>query len=76
VKLAINVYQCGYAKSLQIAIEDDIGGFRLAGPKFDGNSRLLKAAEIDARAASEIRHYLDRHFPVAPPSIQDRSNKE
>lgn len=42
--LAINVYRDNYTGGTQIAIEDEDGGYRLAGPKFIGKSELLKRA--------------------------------
>jgi hypothetical protein len=44
----------------QICIEHDGGmGFRLAGPKYSGNSKRLLTHEITPNQADEIRTYLD-----------------
>lgn len=47
----------------QMSIDDDDGGYRLAGGHYDGSGTILISAKIDARSAAEIRQYLDTHFP-------------
>jgi hypothetical protein len=42
-------------------------GYRIAGPKFTlSGARLLRRVKLDARAAAEIRRYLDR-IPAGTP---------
>ena len=45
---------------IQISIGDDHGGYRIAGPKFDGSSKLLSKRTLDKRDIAEIRKYLDK----------------
>jgi hypothetical protein len=47
----------------QLSIKDGNGGFRIAGPKFDGTNREVFSAAIDEHTAGTIRQYLDFHFP-------------
>lgn len=56
----------GGALQLQIAQLDEGGcghGYRLAGPKYCGDSTTLLVRELDERDAAEIRAYLDAKFP-------------
>ncbi len=65
--LLLTLDKDGWTKSLQLSIEDDIGGYRLCGPKYNGSSARLMTHVLKQRDADEIRRYLDRHFPrVAP----------
>jgi len=48
---------------LQLCIGDDTGGYRIAGPKYSGNSKRLQRHEIDAYDAQKIREHLDTAFP-------------
>lgn len=63
-ELQINVWNNRYG--LQLAVEDDTGGYRIAGPKFDGTGKKVLGHEVTDRDAKEIRAYLDRYFPVTP----------
>ncbi len=66
-KTYLALYQDGWTKGYQLAMEDETGsGFRLAGPKFNGSGKIIQRCEIDARAADEIRTYLDRSHPPTP----------
>lgn len=58
--VAITVCRDELTGSLQLEVGDDRGGFRLAGPKFSGNSIVLLRAPLDERARKEVRRYLDK----------------
>lgn len=46
---------------LQLSINaEDEGGYRICGPKYDGNSKLLKRHYITVRDIDEIQTYLTR----------------
>lgn len=49
----------------QASINDEDGGFRIAGGKYDGRGTVLLEKELSARDAEQIRHYLDAAFPPA-----------
>lgn len=49
---------------LQLCIGDDHGGYRIAGPKYSGNSKQLQKHVIDSHDAQQIRKYLDAAFPT------------
>lgn len=49
----------------QLRIGDGTTGYRLAGPKYSGNSKPLQRALITEHDAREIRRYLDHEFPIA-----------
>lgn len=58
-----------YGKSLQasLSVRDDEGkghGYRLLGPKYLGDSKLVVEAVLDAYDAEKIRALLDEVFPV------------
>lgn len=63
-KIRIDVDKDGWTKGLQLSIGDDSGGYRLAGPKFNGSSKPVLRAELDERDAREIRAYLAKGFPL------------
>ncbi len=48
---------------LQLCIGDDNGGYRIAGPKYSGNSKRLQRHQIDEHDAEQIRAYLSQAFP-------------
>ncbi|MFC8583486.1 hypothetical protein ACFUGD_02750 [Streptomyces sp. NPDC057217] len=59
----------GGALQLQIAQLDEDGlgsGYRLAGPKYLGDSDTVLTAAITEADADQIRRYLDRKFPPKP----------
>jgi hypothetical protein len=67
-KVYIGVNRGGFENGIQIAIgvETEDGGehgFRIAGPKYCGNSQTLKKHYLNANDAAEIRRYLDRVAP-------------
>lgn len=53
----------GWTGGIQLCIADDNGGYRLAGPKYNGSSKSLLRRKINERDAAEIRRYLDVAFP-------------
>jgi hypothetical protein len=72
-KITLEVCKDGLTGKPQLSInkvdENGVGGgYRLAGPKFNGSSKLLLQTELDQRDADEIRAYLDAVFPVKPAS--------
>jgi hypothetical protein len=58
------VYDAGDG-AIQIAIEDDNGGYRICGPKFFGKSRVLRRVYLDRATADAIQAYLER----VPPDV-------
>lgn len=63
--VSICVWRDGWTKRLQLSLgTGDVPGYRLAGPKFNGSSKLLLSCPIDEHGAAEIRSALDRHFPA------------
>ncbi len=49
----------------QLSIGNGSHGYRIAGPKYSGNSKNLQRHTITERDAEKIRGYLDREFPAA-----------
>ena len=49
---------------IQVSIGDNSTGYRLAGPKYSGNSVSLHRQEMSQRDATEIRQLLDAAFPI------------
>lgn len=47
---------------VSISVEDE-GGYRIFGPKFIGQSRLIRSYRLSVRDMDEIRHYLDKMDP-------------
>lgn len=47
----------------QVRLSDNIGGYRLAGGKYDGGGSVLLKEGLTERDAQEIRRYLDKYFP-------------
>jgi hypothetical protein len=67
--LVFEVSKDGWTGGLQLGISelDENGGghgFRLAGPKFNGSSKMLLKYEVTERDADEIRKLLDVKFPA------------
>jgi hypothetical protein len=62
MSVTLEVTQDGLTGGLQLAIGDEKGGFRLAGPKFNGSSRrrLVCDLEDDERALGEVQGYIDK----------------
>ena len=56
--VCIMVERDGWTKGLQLSIGDDDGGFRLAGPKFNGSSEPVLTYKLtSARDLDEIESY-------------------
>lgn len=67
--IILSVEKDGWTGGIQISISDvDIngsgGGYRIAGPKYNGSSTTLKEVKLDYDTAQQIRKYLDK---VRPP---------
>lgn len=69
-RLVFEINRTPYGRlQLQIAQVDENGcgsGYRLAGPKYAGDSVASLVHEITQRDADEIRKYLDVKFPPKP----------
>ena len=60
----LRVDRDGLTGRLQLNISNpNAGGFRLAGPKYNGSSKNLLTVKLTSRDAREIRAYLDASFP-------------
>jgi hypothetical protein len=46
--------------ALQLSINDDNTGYRIAGPKYDGNGQSLIRHELTPNDVDEIRSYLNK----------------
>lgn len=68
--LRIDVDKDGLTGMMQMSISDDLGGYRLAGPTYNGSGRNVFSARINEHAAAEIRKYLDKHFPVTGSEVE------
>lgn len=63
-RVVISVDRDGYTNGIQLSINavDDDGcghGYRIFGPKYLGDSELVREYTLDKRDADEIRRYLD-----------------
>ena len=59
----LSVDKDGWTKQFQISIGNVRGGYRLAGPKYNGSSEVVKKVLLTENDAKEIRRYLDEAFP-------------
>lgn len=50
-------------RGYQLSITNGSRGYRIAGPKYTGNSTSITRHRITQRDADEIREYLDSEFP-------------
>lgn len=66
----LNVDRDGWTGGLQLSIGDDAGGFRLAGPKFNGSGERVLTRRLDQRDVTEIRRYLDAYEASLPESAR------
>ncbi len=67
MSVLISVHRDGVTGSIQLSIGNAHGGYRIAGPKFNGTGRLLLEHMVTERDAQEIRSYLDKAtHPTAP----------
>lgn len=62
-KVKLSLSKDGWTGGLQFSIGDKNGGYRIAGPKFNGSGKLLLEHTITERDANKIRCYFDRAFP-------------
>lgn len=60
-----SVHRDGLTGALQLNVGNGSAGYRLAGPKYCGHSKLLLSCELTPRDAEELRSYLDAAFPPA-----------
>lgn len=60
----LTVSRDGWTKGFQLSVDDDNGGYRIAGPKFNGSSEVVMRHALSERDARELRLYLDRAFPA------------
>lgn len=70
----LNVYECGGTVQLAIMKENvggPQGGYRIAGPSFNGDSELLLRKKLNAGNAEDIRHVLDAAFPQGPKALSE-----
>lgn len=58
--VCIEVWQRDIDGALQVSIGDSTGGYRLVGPKFDGNGERLAGATLNRRDAEELKRWADR----------------
>lgn len=63
-----------YQLSLNVAEGDSGHGYRLMGPKYIGQSRNLRTADINERDANEIRAILGEVFPVENDELRNERN--
>lgn len=54
----LSIDQDGLSGGIQLCIGDDNGGYRIAGPKYCGQSKTLKKVTLTRRDVEEIRAYL------------------
>lgn len=59
----LSIYKDGWTGGIQLSIGDKNGGYRIAGPKFNGSGKPLLEHRLTERDAKEIRYYLDCAFP-------------
>jgi hypothetical protein len=69
-KVTLDIDRDRYTGGVQVSIgvENDAGsghGYRLAGPKYLGNSESIKRVTLTENDAREIRRYLDTVYPAA-----------
>jgi hypothetical protein len=70
-RLFITVDRDGWTKGTQVSLSTDSGGYRLAGPKYNGSSKNLVQEELAERDAREIRRMLDKAFPPKAAPVAD-----
>lgn len=56
----LSVDQDGWTEGFQLSIGDDGGGYRIAGPKFNGSSKSIIRHALSDRDVRELRAYLDQ----------------
>ncbi len=60
VYLSVDIRDDG---AVQLSIGDDGGGYRIAGPKYDGTGKTILRRTLTPRDRDEIRSYLRRVQP-------------
>ncbi|EKS37799.1 hypothetical protein [Afipia clevelandensis] len=70
-KIFLCVDRDGWTGGYQLSIDDDHGGFRIAGPKYNGSSKSIIRHQITARDAGRIREYLDKIAPAVAETDAD-----
>lgn len=67
----LSIYEDGWTSGLQLSVEDDDGGYRIIGPKFNGSSKRRASRVLDDRDIAMIRRYLDQAEAAlsAPPGV-------
>lgn len=63
----------GWTDSLQLSIGDDDGGYRLAGPKYNGSSKSLLRRPLTARDCNELEAYIKQAREAI--ALSERSSK-
>ena len=48
----------GWTNGIQLSVNDEGGGFRLAGPKFNGSQKTLLKWVLDERGCAELEAYI------------------
>lgn len=69
--VVLKVSKDRWTGGLQLSIGDGHGGYRIAGPKFNGSSETILSRTLTERDAEEIRSYLDEAFPLKSSSHAD-----
>lgn len=64
------VYLCvdqdGWTGGIQLSIDDESGGYRISGPKFNGSSKRLKRHRLTERDCSELERYIAKARALSP----------
>lgn len=64
-KVQLQVDRDGWTGDIQLNIGNPQGGgYRIAGPKYNGSSENILTVTLTERDAKEIRAYLDASFPT------------
>ena len=56
----LEVSKDNWTNGLQLSVNDENGGYRIKGPKFNGSQKTLLKADLSVRDATELRRYCDR----------------
>ena len=67
----LSLYEDGWTGDYQIAIEDDHGGQRLLGPKFNGSSTLLRSKALSKYDLESIIREAQRWLDVMGCVVDD-----
>lgn len=66
----LEVTKDGWTKGIQLSINDGNGGYRIAGPKFNGSSTTLLKRVLDERDCRELEAYIAKARASFPPPPQ------